>query len=163
MAKREIVSVSLCIASDLRLCTYHSHPPSSNSKQSRIMLIKVKVGTPVRRALGLLRVSSGAGIRPKIPRIRNSDSLFTRIDPYWQRSTCYLIYIRAAERIFHLSDTSAMAGGAGTEVDLSVLCFLFHRSSWTSIQRTRCAGLHIHQIRGYNLNLFLPLRRYLDH
>jgi len=78
------------------------------------MLIKVKVGTPVHRALGLLRVSCGAGARPRIPRIRRSDPPFTHIDPYWQRSTCYLICIRAAERIFHLRDTSAMAGGAGT-------------------------------------------------
>ena len=78
------------------------------------MLIKVKVGTPVRRALGLLRVSSGAGARPRIPKIRRSDSTFTHLDPYWQRSMCYLICIRAAGRIFHLRDTSAIAGGAGT-------------------------------------------------
>ena len=56
VAKREIVSVSLCTASDLHLCIYHPHSPSDNSKQSRTMLIKVKVGTPLSRALGQLPI-----------------------------------------------------------------------------------------------------------
>ena len=73
------------------------------------------------------------------------------------------MYLWTGGRIFHLRDTSAMDKEIEMGADLLVLRFSSRRSSWISIQMTRCVGSRVHQTPEDILRPFLPLYRCLDH